>query len=1755
MSQNSDRYSNKSGSQSESMVPSRIRYAPRVNAAPAEAAAEGKGKPACSNIHEGILNIACDYYLNIQKNFIKNAEKEVPELELRFRKKENNNVTRIEYNRIIQTLKSSGFVPETENGIHQLRVYTEYTTADGNTRMSSTRAEIIGIDMVQEYMKHNSIEKLINMPSNTISSPKVYFTKKIPAVMSESFSKHGTVIDVHDQNFRVSYQSEQKFHTKSVLARDIISKWTDSKKTFRLINRIKFKHPDYPFFVDLSVIRNSALDRKKSMIPEYTIQESGVLDNIEHYEVEVEFDNAMTHGLWFAYEKASAAEFKSKIREMFINKLYFIVRLIVGSIQDSHYPIGNDEQRTVLHEYSHLLFGDDKTKPEFIGPSSYTLQIQNVTEPSEGSQTPNIRNIYSVTDKADGERRMLYIGKNGRIYMIDMAMNITYTGALTKEKHVFNTLIDGEYIKYNKQSLFINLYAAFDLYYIGGKSVRELEFMKNEDSPSDAKDSKYRLILLRKIINELINPISEAASKSGTEPSKSGCHLRLKCKDFEIASSNRSIFECCSKILIREEDGLFEYNTDGIIFTPLRYGVAGNAIGESGQLKKITWDHSFKWKPAEYNTVDLLVRVKKNKNTGKDDIITEFNETTIYKRYKTLILHCGYDESKHGYLNPMQDMLEGRFNDNRGMGDQEQSYHPVPFQPSSPVDKNACYCKIELTSNNVMLTEEMESFKENNIVEFRYDLANKQWIPLRVRYDKTAELLAGKSNYGNAYHVADSNWNSIHNPITSEMLKTGEGFPPIEMLDDENVYYANVSEETSTQGLRDFHNSIKYLLITGLSKRNDTLIDYAVGKAGDLGKWIRAGLKFVFGMDVHDNNITYRVDGACARYLNMRRKNNKIPEAVFLTGNSMNNIRNGQAFLSDKNRVLMKALLGEGTKDKRVLGNTVYKYYGVGAEGFQVSSCQFAVHYFFKNETTLHGFLRNVAECTRLGGYFIGTCYDGKTVFDKLQDKGVGDGWSIYKGTRQIFGIKKQYSETGFPDDELGLGYSIHVFQESIGKEFEEYLVNFDYLTRLMDNYGFVILSKDEANQHGIPNGTGLFEQLFKGMKKDIQMNPQNKRQYGTAMHMSSAEQSISFLNRYFIFKKVRTVNTAKIYKLMAGDEPEEKTLKQEEDLTGLEEIVKEIKKSSESPKSIRRIDHPKLSIDEMDESDSDDDEEEGEDEETVFANGEGVKVAVIIPYRDLNPEQKRSQHLAKITKELPKLFDKYIEEHKSQKLDYEIIVVEQSDDKKAFNRGKLLNIGYEIAVKEYHANVLIFHDVDLIPSYDLVEYYFKLPSDGKPIHIAKVWDRYSSNPKYLGGIVSFNESTFSKINGFPNNFWGWGGEDDELYNRVDELHYTPVPPTHGSITDLEEMGIQEKIDWLKQHKDEKNMVKWELLKEHKATWRKNGLNNLAYDMLSESAIAKNVHKVTVDVTKEDMAHASHETGVSTFGNTSGKRNKLDSMIHKIFKFMTAKDKEDIKTMAIEAQTTPSKMNRILTNISSMVKKSMILKNVTKDDGRQTFIASKMADYMKNKLKINFSNSTTIVDIGGGNGDVLHELNSILEKQKVHIPKENLICVETKTDWGEEYPFSNKDISYVFWNNNSIKTESGSADVILCMVSLHHMKEKTLENTLNEIYRILKPNGHLLIKEHDANMESKPYIEWEHHLYHILDAGYEHKLINPDEYLHHNIDNYKTKEEWQRLITNEGFRFVDRKDRLLNGEFIANEDNASNMYWDTYIKK
>lgn len=218
-----------------------------------------------------------------------------------------------------------------------------------------------------------------------------------------------------------------------------------------------------------------------------------------------------------------------------------------------------------------------------------------------------------------------------------------------------------------------------------------------------------------------------------------------------------------------------------------------------------------------------------------------------------------------------------------------------------------------------MFSEENEVFEDNTIVEFRYDLSREgqwRWVPLRVRYDKTSEFRRGIRNYGNAYHVANSNWYSIHNPISEEMISTGQDIPD-EIGGDDDVYYNRIGANSTnkTKAMRDFHNLfVKKILIKSVANKGDSLIDFACGKGGDFSKWINAQLSFVFGIDVSKDNLENKLDGACARYLNYRKKFKHIPYALFVNGNSGLNIKNGSAMLNDKAIQITKAVFGERNK-------------------------------------------------------------------------------------------------------------------------------------------------------------------------------------------------------------------------------------------------------------------------------------------------------------------------------------------------------------------------------------------------------------------------------------------------------------------------------------------------------------------------------------------------------------------------------------------------------------------------------------------------------------------------------------------------------------------------------------------------------------------------------------------------------------------------------------------------------------------------
>jgi hypothetical protein len=661
--------------------------------------------------------------------------------------------------------------------------------------------------------------------------------------------------------------------------------------------------------------------------------------------------------------------------------------------------------------------------------------------------------------------------------------------------------------------------------------VRALGFVPRK--PGDVP-TNFRLILLKNLFR-VLNAESVISGESSP--------MRFQCKRFEPVNPTEDIFAACNLILKKVDDDLFEYNTDGLIFTPASMGVGADKIGKVGSLNKnITWEYSFKWKPAEYNTIDFLVKTEKAAN-GADVVTPIFQEgmdtsaVAQLDEYKTLTLCVGFDPKKHGYINPCQDVLEDRLPEFRDV-DNENDYKPAEFVPTNPSEPGAGICNVMLRKDDTgvsqMFTEEGEVFEDGNIVEFRYDVdKSKQWkwIPLRFRADKTAKYKQGLTEFGNAYHVANSNWHSIHNPITKEMITTGNNIP--DELEDDDVYYNRVnSSSDKTRALRDFHNLfVKKLLITSVSRRGDIMIDYACGKAGDFSKWIAANLSFVFGIDISKDNLENRTDGACARFLNYRKDFKSVPYALFVNGNSSANIKSGAAMLNDKAIQITKAVFGEGAKEgmESRLGKAVVRQYGKGEEGFNVSSCQFALHYFFETQNTFQNFIRNVSECTKVGGYFIGACYDGKLIYNLLKSKKEGESIQLYDDDKKIWEIRKEYNVDYFEDDASSIGYQISVYQESINKMFPEFLVNFDYLERVMENYGFNLITRDEAKSIGLPEGSGLFGELFNTMIDETKRKRYSKNPYGTALNMNANEKKISFLNRYFVYKKVRNVNAEKI--------------------------------------------------------------------------------------------------------------------------------------------------------------------------------------------------------------------------------------------------------------------------------------------------------------------------------------------------------------------------------------------------------------------------------------------------------------------------------------------------------------------------------------------------------------------------------------------------------------------------------------------------
>ena len=125
--------------------------------------------------------------------------------------------------------------------------------------------------------------------------------------------------------------------------------------------------------------------------------------------------------------------------------------------------------------------------------------------------------------------------------------------------------------------------------------------------------------------------------------------------------------------------------------------------------------------------------------------------------------------------------------------------------------------------------------------------------------------------------------------------------------------------------------------------------------------------------------------------------------------------------------------------------------------------------------------------------------------------------------------------------------------------------------------------------------------------------------------------------------------------------------------------------------------------------------------------------------------------------------------------MQYNILIIEQEDEGR-FNRAKLMNVGAKMAFTQMNQKCaqkqsenhlcLIFHDIDMLPQNPQLQY----ECQKGPIELASAAQQFDYQLPYrwyFGGVVAISWQQFVLVNGYPNNYWGWGGEDDDFLTRI----------------------------------------------------------------------------------------------------------------------------------------------------------------------------------------------------------------------------------------------------------------------------------------------------------------------------------------------------------------------------------------------------
>jgi hypothetical protein len=866
------------------------------------------------------------------------------------------------------------------------------------------------------------------LPLNT--EHVTFQTKKKLAIASN--------IDIDIYDMRLSLAQEQILSSVEIMKElkfgsleEINKAIYDAEKQFRYKKRISYISQDKMFRYDLT--QTKQVYDGRSIRYDKSLSTSDVFDQQPVYELEIEllYNGEFSDNL----PKIES----SKMTDIIVKHITTIMQIrqdteLVISKRDKEEVIKDLmklylDKRDIEKEFDTLYNRKDKQYGKiFPGAKVSTLERGNVIHDlTRKEQKPYIYDDYTVTDKADGERFLLFIDGEGFVFLIDDRLNILRTDIRVSGRNKLEyTLLDGELVITFDNDIKVYNYYAFDIIYLArDKIYQDPLFPKSE-----RERNRSRYYKLESVIKDL---------RSQEIPKINGVSIiNINIKNYKVINGvdPDKMKQNCDFIWSRREKG-FKYELDGLIFTP-KY--------DAYPIGKL-WASALKWKPPSENSIDFLIKFVDTENS-----IQTIVQNDVITKYQLAELYVGDSIEKRRDGTMVRDYVEKKFDIPNTIGSNPTYIIKLPLDS---------FGKSTGIKDDTVI-------RSDTIVECVWDTTIRGWKVLRTRLDKTQRYLAsGKkiSNTANNIAVAISIWTTIVNPITTEMIIGQESTAK---LIEDSEYYSKTGS-ILTECMRGFNNYMKTLLISGARINGGGLIDFSCGRGGDIKKWFGSKYTRVVGLDyskVGIESLDPRI-GAYGR-LELSKKNN--PEFTEWA-------QNVKLFWADTSKITT-ATHPNGVCQKHqrpVLQEALEIPMDVGISFF-------TAHYYFESPMKIRGFFQNMFDNIKDGGIALVTCFDGLEIFKWLEHLDVGQIYTGLVKSKPVWQVKKGYNKsTPFLDNSANVGLKIDIKFESISEDYyTEYLVHPKYFLKIAEEYGFEVINDSEAKaMYNLKSGTALFGDII----------------------------------------------------------------------------------------------------------------------------------------------------------------------------------------------------------------------------------------------------------------------------------------------------------------------------------------------------------------------------------------------------------------------------------------------------------------------------------------------------------------------------------------------------------------------------------------------------------------------------------------------------------------------------------------------------